>query len=93
MGELSVTPRVTASTPFESWPLWLTVRELAILTGRAEKSLRSRTVSQIWPPPVADADGFIRPYRFDKAVVARYMAGRLPRPRRRTYPRRIGGIA
>ena len=88
-----MTPRVTPATPVDQWPLWLTVRELAILTGRAEKSLRSRTVSQLWPPPVADANGFIKPYRFDKDVVARYMRGDLPRPRRRTYPRRTGGIA
>ena len=37
-------PRVTASTPFEQWPLFLPVQEFALVAGRSAGAVRTR-----WP--------------------------------------------
>lgn len=76
-------PRVTASTPYEDWPLFLTLREVAIVRGQSYGHLLNACQKgRMWPPPIADAHGVLKPYRFTKADVYGAAMGTLPRPRR-----------
>jgi hypothetical protein len=85
-----MTPRVTASTPFEQWPLFLSVREFAIVAGRSVGAVRNALQhGKAWPPPVRDEFGYLKPYRFDRDLVIQALRGDLPRPRRLAHPRRI----
>jgi hypothetical protein len=82
-----MTPRITAATPVEQWPLRLTVQEVALVLGRSAHALQN-SIHAAWPPPVRDDHGIVKPIRFDKRVVAAYINGELPRPqRRRLTPR------
>lgn len=76
-------PRVTPSTPFEAWPLFMTLREVAIVRGQSEAYLRNACAAgRMWPPPIADEAGVLKPYRFDRELVFAAATGKLPRPRR-----------
>lgn len=76
-------PRVTAATPYDEWPLFLTLQEVALVSGRSTKALQNRAgAGSIWPPPIADAHGALKPYRFHKHEVHGALTGTLPRPRR-----------
>lgn len=82
--------RVTPSTPFEAWPLYMTVEEYAIVAGRSPKALRNGiSAGRIWPPPIADEFGFVTPYRFHRDHIRRAMSGELPRPRRQLLRPRL----
>lgn len=75
--------RVTASTPLADWPLFMTVREVAIVRGQSYGYLLDACQKgRMWPPPIADEHGVIKPYRFNKADVYAAATGALPRPRR-----------
>jgi len=82
-------PRITAFTPVAEWPLRLTVQEVAIVLHRSPHAMSNR-IASVWPPPVHDDHGIMKPIRFDKAIVAAYINGALPRPqRRRLTPRSL----
>ena len=75
-------PRITAATPVEQWPLRLTIAEAAIILGRSAKAMTNQ-IHAIWPPPVRDANGVVKPIRFAKHVLEAYINGNLPQPQRR----------
>lgn len=78
-----MTPRVTASTPPAEWPIFMTLREVAIVAGRSYRYLANRcSAGLMWPPPVSDEHGTLRPLRFKKELVQQALDGTLPRPRR-----------
>lgn len=84
-----MTPRVTASMDPEAWPRFMTSHEVAIVMGRSGKAiLNACGTGRVWPPPVADTHGFIKPYRWDRALVLGVMTGTIARPRRLVHPRR-----
>ena len=75
--------RVTASSPFQSWPLFMTVEEVAIVSGRSAKALRNAiSAGRVWPPAISDEFGLVWPYRFHREQVRKALTGELPRPRR-----------
>jgi len=82
-----MSPRITAATPIEQWPLRLTVQEAALILGRSAHAL-SNGIDRAWPPPVRDDNGIVKPIRFAKHVLVAYINGELPKPqRRRLTPR------
>ena len=84
-----MSPRLTASTPVEQWPLFLSAREVAIVRGCSYKALLNALgKGTAWPPPVMDEHGYLKPYRFARTQVADALRGALPRPRRVVHPRR-----
>jgi hypothetical protein len=58
-------PRVTAATPYEQWPLFMTVHEVAIVSGRSYKALLNRMPSGRGVPAVKVAGE----YRVHRDVV------------------------
>lgn len=88
-----MSPRVTAATPIEQWPLRLTVQEAAIVLGRSPHAMSNR-ITSVWPPPVRDDNGIVKPIRFAKHVVVAYINGALPQPpRRRLTPRNLRRVS
>jgi len=82
-----MSPRITAATPIEQWPLRLTVQEVALVLGRSPKAM-ANAIARAWPPPVRDEHGIVKPIRFAKHVLVAYITGALPKPqRRRLTPR------
>jgi hypothetical protein len=85
-----MSPRVTAITPPADWPELMTRVEVAILLGRSPRSMANDVAARrVWPPPVIDEAGYVKPYRWRKDVIVRYVAGALPRERRRSLARRV----
>ena len=82
-------PRITCATPQPEWPILLTCREPAVLLDLAAGYVSNQVYrGRMWPPPVLDETGPIKPIRFSRDVVAAFIAGKLPRPaRRRLSPR------
>lgn len=87
-----MSPRITAATPIEQWPLRLTVQETAIVLGRSPHAMSNR-IDAVWPPPVRDEHGIVKPIRFAKHVVVAYINGALPQPQRRRLTPRTQGRA
>ena len=74
-------PRITASTPIDQWPEFLTPRELALGLGRSYRTVQAQlTRGTMWPPPISAKDGsFQKPYTFSRDTIARFKANALPR--------------
>lgn len=79
--------------PPADWPNWLTLREVAIVSGRSYRYLGNRcSAGLMWPPPVSDEHGVIKPLKFRKDEVIAALNGTLPRPRRVALATRRTGV-
>lgn len=73
-----MTPRITASTSPDLWPVYLTIREVALILGVSVRTIQNRcSRGAMDPPPVMTLKAqYRRPLRWKRDVVKRVCDGK-----------------
>lgn len=71
-------PRITAATPPDLWPQYLTASEVALVLGLAVHTIQNRcSLGTMVPPPILNTrQEYQRPLRWRREIVRRACEGK-----------------